>query len=287
MSMPGTIALLCSIALVAEPPPPDPGEGPDAEAAPEEDVFTRARRLHEAGRYDEAAVAYAEAWVSQPAPDILYDWAQVERLSGHCEQAVELYDRFLAMDDGGRPSEQYADLYYPEDWSRMVGRATEMRERCRVELEDEAASQTEAETPEQEPPPEPTVVAPDEPAVEPGPSIEDEPPPRSWRRDPAGIALVSTGASLLGAGIGLMVAAEVHDATARDQPSHDEFLQRIDTAATEQLVGIVALGVGGAVAVGGVIRFAVVARRSGSSRRARVTAWGGRSGAGVGVVGRF
>lgn len=228
-------------------------------------------------------MAYAEAWVSEPAPDILYDWAQVERLSGHCEQAVPLYDRFLAMDDEGRPPPRYATLFFPEDWARMVERATQMRDQCRAELEATATAEPTSPPPEEPTPTGPATV----PAAisEPAPAVDEATPGRPRRKDPAGIALVAVGSALVGAGTGLVITAAVHDAGALELPTHDDYLRRIDTAAAEQLAGFVALGVGSAAVLGGAIRLALVA--TGRRPRTRATAWAGRHGAGLGVAGRF
>ena len=46
------------------------------------------------GEYDEAAKRFAEAYVLQPLPELLYDLAQIAAKQGRHEKAVELYRRY-------------------------------------------------------------------------------------------------------------------------------------------------------------------------------------------------
>ena len=53
------------------------------------------RALHELGDYDEAIVAYKQAYLISPSPGILFNMAQAYRLAGDCANAAMLYRRFL------------------------------------------------------------------------------------------------------------------------------------------------------------------------------------------------
>jgi tetratricopeptide (TPR) repeat protein len=46
------------------------------------------------GEYDEAAKRFAEAYVLQPLPELLYDLAQIAAKQGRHEKAIELYGRY-------------------------------------------------------------------------------------------------------------------------------------------------------------------------------------------------
>jgi tetratricopeptide (TPR) repeat protein len=46
------------------------------------------------GEYDEAAKRFAEAYVLQPLPELLYDLAQIAAKQGRHEKAIELYRRY-------------------------------------------------------------------------------------------------------------------------------------------------------------------------------------------------
>jgi len=57
------------------------------------------RALHDLGDYQQAIVAYQEAYLIAPEPRILFNMAQAYRLAGNCDDAAHLYRRYLA----GRP----------------------------------------------------------------------------------------------------------------------------------------------------------------------------------------
>ncbi len=56
----------------------------------------RGRAFHDARDYDRAIAAYKEAYVMAPSPGLLFNLAQAYRLSGHCDDAVLMYRRYLA-----------------------------------------------------------------------------------------------------------------------------------------------------------------------------------------------
>ncbi|MCH9682596.1 MAG: hypothetical protein K0V04_14255 [Deltaproteobacteria bacterium] len=294
-----TAVLLGLLTGVAAPEPvseapaaPEPDEPTPSSSGDQSEAFTRARALHQQGLYDEAAQAYAQAWEQTPAPDVLYDWAHVERLAGRCAPAADLYDRFLAFDHDG-PPEAYAQLYYPDDWAQMVARAEQMRDHCREQIQAEPELVAPPMLPAPEPEPvETTTAAPPDPTPSPipvdgGPPAETEPSSgRPWFRDPAGAALLASGGVLVGIGSGLVIAATIHDARAERRPSHDAFLDRVDQAILEQRLGYTGIGIGAALAVAGGIRYALVRHRA--KTQPRVTVGGGpRHTVGLGIRGRF
>ncbi|HLU66391.1 MAG TPA: tetratricopeptide repeat protein [Kofleriaceae bacterium] len=63
--------------------------------------FKKAKELHDAGRYAEAAVEYLEAYRHFPAPEFLYNAGQVYRLAGDRERAIEHYRRYLDLEPEG------------------------------------------------------------------------------------------------------------------------------------------------------------------------------------------
>ncbi len=64
------------------------------------DKFQEGLAAYEAKRYPEAIAAFRAAYVTDPRPDILFAWAQSERLSGHCEAAMPLYEKLLEQSQG-------------------------------------------------------------------------------------------------------------------------------------------------------------------------------------------
>src|SRR5262245_6980140 len=76
-----------------------------AYAQPASHADSAARAYAEAD-YRKAADEYALAYAEHPNSDLLYSWAQAERLAGACAKARELYQRFL----GGNPPAAHAAL---------------------------------------------------------------------------------------------------------------------------------------------------------------------------------
>src|SRR5690348_1464260 len=86
--MPAVLRVAILLAVVAAARPahgqPDPAE--------------EGMRLYRAGDYAAAAERLREAHAQHPSRDLLFAWAQAERLSGDCATAIPLYQRVLADD---------------------------------------------------------------------------------------------------------------------------------------------------------------------------------------------
>jgi tetratricopeptide (TPR) repeat protein len=190
--------------------------------------------LYQKGQFDAAIVELREGLAIDPQPELLYALGQAERKSGHCDRAVEHFQACLAL---------------LKDPAAQAAVRVQI-ERCAVEQKEEPKAEPEAKP---QPPPDtlPEVVWP-EPAPPP-------PPKRSWIRDPLGgvltaigLAGVATGGALIG--------------VARDEGAHagDSYQRYADAQNAPALWtgGVVTLSVGGALILGGIIRYAVVARRS-------------------------
>ena len=92
-------------------------------------------------------------------------------------------------------------------------------------------------------------------------------PPVPWQRDPVAIGLVASGAAVLAVGLGLFGRAFVEHRAAQRTDDHDEFDRRVSRAKVESPIGIVGISLGAALVVGGVVRWAVVRRRSRTAER--------------------
>jgi len=58
----------------------------------------RGRALHDLGDYEQAIVAYKQAYLIAPSPGLLFNLAQAYRLEGDCSEAASFYRRFLDTD---------------------------------------------------------------------------------------------------------------------------------------------------------------------------------------------
>ncbi|MEM6996487.1 MAG: hypothetical protein AAF721_38640, partial [Myxococcota bacterium] len=184
------------------------------------------------------SAAFARAYAATGDPTYLYTRAQAERSAGHCDVAIELYEEFIAT--GPSPQAELAARRYMED--------------CRAKLP----------SPQPAPVPEDDPVAP-EPLASSEPSSLDEradepPAPRPWFRDPLGDVLVGVGVAAAVTG-GALVGVAYRDAGGAESAGDDRaFGQALDRAQTLERAGAVTLGIGGALIIGGVVRWALVAR---------------------------
>lgn len=222
---------------------------PDAKAKLQE-----AQAAFKAEDWDAAATATEAAYMIEPNPMLLYPWAQAERSRGNCAAAVELYQRFL----DSNPPEAAATP------------ARENMERCQEQLAAEAAA---AEPEEEEVVEE--VIEDDEPEPEPEPApkpvAQDKPPKaKAWYADPVGGVLVGVGVVGVGVGAGLMGAGAAAAGKAADMDMHSDYLAERDRATGLRNGGAIALSIGGALVVGGVVRYVLVAKKS---KEAKATAW--------------
>jgi hypothetical protein len=205
------------------------GPAPDDPARRAEAAFT-------AGDYEAAASAAAEAHVATGDPKYLYAQAQAERFGGRCDLAVEHYRSFITL--------------VPSSDATLA--AQDNIAECEALL---AAAPAPA-------PVEPLGPAEPEPADEP----VDAPRPRHWARDPVGGVLVGAGVVVLGVGGGLYGQAKADERAAMRATDVVAYGERIDRAYTLSRVGVPVMIIGGALVVGGVVRWVVLARRNARSQ---------------------
>ncbi|HEU0034983.1 MAG TPA: tetratricopeptide repeat protein [Kofleriaceae bacterium] len=197
---------------------------------------------YQAADYETASREFEAAFGLDPDPRSLYAWAQAQRLGGHCARALELYRQYLTT----HPT---AD----NDAAARTGISL-----CEQQLRDQ-----------------PVV----EPVVErPRPPVT-EPPYPPWYRDRLGNALVISGVAAIAIGGTFLVLGNREQDAAASAPTRDEFLAHLDSAGVRGTVGVTAAGIGGALVIGGIVRYATRGRPS------PVTV--GVAGSSVTVLGRF
>jgi hypothetical protein len=179
---------------------------------------------HAKGDFDTASKELEAAYAIDPAPALLYAWAQAKRLGGRCSEALGLYQRFLDT----KPTE-----------AQVAATKTGI-ELCEKEL---------AKAPAPPPPP-------------PSPPPRDDGPP-AWYKDPIGGALTVGGAAGLGVGLGFVIASRRSEARARDARFRDDFGELLDEATTRRRIGLISMGVGAALLGGGIYIYATRTRAHG------------------------
>lgn len=242
------IAFVLALALLSQ---------PAADAWREHPEFIRGARAFEAQRWDEAAGAFAAAYADHPRPELLWARAQSLRFGGHCEDALPLYERFIAT----RPSaEEIADANTNIATCReLVGDTVPI-----VEPTPPPVVQT---TP---PPPTPRLQP-----AERDVATDAQPLPRERSRreldvgrDPWGHGLLWTGVGIAGVGAGLLGAGHAQREQAAGARTELEYRQRFAGAPALGRAGIAVLATGAALVTAGIVRFAVIrarARRGGST----------------------
>ncbi len=238
-----------------------PGEpllrDPEAKAA-----FDAAQAAFEAEDFAEASKQLERAYMFEPEPELLYPWAQAERNLGHCDSAVDLYEKFI---DTG-PSERMAELA-----RQNIARCEETTAAEATPVEPEPAM-------DDEPPP---------PRVEPRSDtrIETRPVPiKPVGRDVAGGVLVGVGGAAAIVGAALLGTAARQAKQTYDVDDNATYLDMRARTVTLQRAGLAMLVTGGVLVVAAVVRYGVVARKR---KNADVAMWWDGRGGGLAMSARF
>ena len=233
---------------------------PKGDASPKDE---QARQLYDEGLeasneqdWDRAVERFKASFEIEENPLSLFGLAQATRHTAGCRDAVPLYKRFMRMVPEGSQ---------PYDYAReaLVDCATEM-----AEEEDDPDPDEDVDLDPIVPPPD----ADQDP-------VEDDPPrkkrnrkDRPWHRDPLGGVLVGVGAATAAAGGTILIVAEVQNNTQAE--NYELMMQRNDRIKSMRVAGAVVLGVGGALLIGGVVRWAVLGAKQNRSRTAVLPAFG-------------
>jgi hypothetical protein len=253
------LALVLAAALTA----PESGAPPELRDPEAADHLARAMVFFADGDYDGTASELDAAFAIEPHPKLLAAWGNAEHLRGDCARAIELFEDFLQTE--------------PSPAGRTV--ALEHIEECKATLEPTASEPTPTPT---EPPPREADPTPAASQPTPPTAVDAPPAPRSWSRDPAGATLVGLGAALTATGIGLVIGAHALDRRAEDL-DHAAFDRQVERAIVLERASIGMFVAGGLVLVGGVVRYATLARRPKSNTvRVYIDDRGG-----IGITGRF
>jgi hypothetical protein len=232
------LALALAFAPAAVEAAPAGDDGPKSKSARK--LIVEGQRAAEAGEFDAAVEKYRASFEIEANAVTLWGWAQATRQATGCHDAVPLYQRFTRMVEEGTPAFDVAR-------EALVECATEMADDDEAEPPAGALVEERPEDVADRPPPE----------VDPP---RDQPPARDkqrpWHRDPLGGALVGVGLATTAAGAGVLIAAEVQNS--QRPPTYGMFAQQNDRITTMRIAGGVVLGVGAALLIGGVVRWAVL-----------------------------
>ncbi|MBT8492658.1 MAG: hypothetical protein KJO07_06325 [Deltaproteobacteria bacterium] len=227
-----------------------------------ERLFNRAIALYQEGDYRGAADKLAEAHEAEPRNDILFAWAQAERLAKNCRKATELYHRLRKEDlnDQDRLGvlEGLERCGAFDEAERAKKQAAEAKRRIKEEREREKAAAAAAD--------------------------RDGSP---WYSDWIGDTLLISGIVGLGVGTSFWLLSSSERDDAKDAFSYETHVELEDRARRHRFVSIAAFSVGAGLIGGAIARY--ITRDDGSSAETAVTAsgWLGDGTGGFAIGGRF
>jgi tetratricopeptide (TPR) repeat protein len=244
-------AALAIAALLAATPAIAAPKGKAAKAA-----FDRGVSAYTKGDFAGASEALGQSYKLEPDIETLFAWAQSERQQNKCDSAIELYNKLLDTD---MPAEN--------------------KDAVRTKLEECKAIIAAERKPEPEP-------VREEPIREEPP--REEPPPADgktpWWKDPIGDALTISGVVALGVGGYFLYSGK--QAEDKSFENEAQFETNQDKAESHGRIGVILTLTGGALIVGGVVRY--MTRDSGGSKESTtVTGWVTGDSGGLAAFGRF
>ncbi|HTR49607.1 MAG TPA: hypothetical protein VMJ10_02805 [Kofleriaceae bacterium] len=202
-----------------------------------------ALKAYETKAWDVAINEFETAYSIDPNPALLYATAQAYRFANRCSDALVIYHRYL---------ETHPNASQTSAAQNGISLCEQMQKQKPAE-------------PVSPPPPSPTP-----PIASPAAPPATAPPPTTsssttasvtatsspeWYRDPLGDSLVGGGAVAIGVGIVYWVAANNRQSDAAHAQLRTTFVDDLDEATTRKRVAGVAIGIGAALAAGGVYVF--------------------------------
>ncbi|MBT8493926.1 MAG: hypothetical protein KJO07_12810 [Deltaproteobacteria bacterium] len=223
---------------------PNMPEDPRAKAA-----LKRAMRLFEERDLDDAVAELEAGYAIEPKPIFMFSLATVERYRDNCERAITLYRCYLASN----PPKTAKAI----DGLKECGTAYNEP----AEGECDGVLKTVATT---APPPDQNQRDPGSASNQNtsnttntgrpgGPPPEGE--PRSWYQDPLGDILFGVGLASVATGASFFYLGNKAAKDANEANSLDRYRELDDRASSRRLVGWIATGAGGALMIGGIVRW--------------------------------
>jgi tetratricopeptide (TPR) repeat protein len=227
-------------------------KGREAKAA-----FDRGVTAYQKQDYAAASEALRKSFELESDVETLFAWAQAERQQDHCDQAIVLYEKLLALE-------------LPDENRRVI-----------ADKLDECKALVAVLAPEPERAPEPTTTL-DE-SAPPAPASDSKEASPRWWKDPIGGALAGVGVVGLGVGGYFLLSARNADADAKNATNYFEAEDLNAKAESRGRNGVIASLVGGGLLAGGIVWYAT---RTGK-RSTTVSGWLAPSGGGVTALRRF
>ncbi len=219
----------------------------------------KAAAFHAEGKFVDALFELDAAYTLDPDPGLLYAIAQVQVKLDRCAEAIFNYEKFIASKPGDKPAKAAREAITA---CRTTLRAKSNPEPAKPEPKPDPKPEPKPEAAEPKPEPakpEPAKPAPPRVAETASPPIE--PPPekpsqgRAWYADPLGGVLVGVGIAGGVTGVLLYRKASSDIDAAESAQNYGSSEDLVDRAASRRRLATIAGVAGGALVIGGIIRF--------------------------------
>jgi tetratricopeptide (TPR) repeat protein len=279
--MRGIVAILLALFVLAPAAPARADELTPAErGARAKARFEEGQAHFKQGEYEAAALEFEAAYEYHPLPILLWNIGQSYRKAGSLSKAIEFYRAYLKADPNTKKKAEVAQ--YIVDMEAQLARTQSAPSRPETIATTTTTTEprpttatTTTTTPERNPPVEPDRD--ENPPMQsrtPPPALGTAKPPGApvWYKDVLGGVLVSVGFVAMVTGAALLGDAGVTLSNANN--SYDQF-KAAQGVKPELGAGAALLSVGAAVAVGGVVRYLIVHKRSQTASATIAPAHGG------------
>jgi tetratricopeptide (TPR) repeat protein len=238
-----SVLLLAGLTIPARAAPLS--EGQDAKKQAQQ-RYTQALVYYNAQKYADAVAMLKDAYTLDPRPEYLYSLGQAERMAGDCTDALAAYRAYLRTNPEPRRAEYVR---------RNMDRCTE-----RSDPQTNNTTETDAS-----PAPPMTNSQPVPLTGAPAPAPTAQPESLSLRtrgtrspfyKDPLGDVLSAVGIAGLASGAALFATGRHDVGAANDAKVYQDFVDR-SGGEPREVAGIVVMGVGGALLIGGIVRYVV------------------------------
>jgi tetratricopeptide (TPR) repeat protein len=217
--------------------------------------YARGKAAQDAGEYEAASEAYQAAFEAFPQPLLLYNVAQVKRLSGANDEAIAYYEKYLALDPSGPGAANAREI---------VAELRAAKEQDKPPIEPLDPKEDEARSLPIEPPAPPDIVIP---LLEPKPKTSSGRTLKIVGLSAAGLGVVGIGAGVL---FGLKAKSK-SDSISNFEGQWDEGKNQLfdDGESAERLM-FISMTVGAASVIAGAVLYYMGTRKDARSERLEV-----------------
>ena len=202
-------------------------------------------RFFESGQYDAALVEFEAAWRLSGEPDLLHNLSWTHEKAGRIKEAIDYAVRYQSA------------AQTVEDQERGRRRVEFLKQRYASGATEPTTAPSSPISPA--PPPQPPSALPNAPSPAPAPPKTET----TQKAPPLSIGLLTGGGVLTAAGIGCLAGAWATGQQVGNADIYGEASPLLERGRALNATGIALTVVGGAVVVGGVVTWAVLARRGG------------------------